>query len=139
MAARQRAVEYALRDGQPDAFHLPLDENVHFHPNPDDQVSADDVMKAWYRDAEKNYDYEKPEINQDNISFARIVSKTTLEYGCGQAKIRSGREGIYTVCFYSPPYTIGNEAENIQVPQYAFEPEYDMQTAHNTEWSTVLK
>lgn len=133
VAARARAVEYALQNGKVDRYPFMLDENVHYHPKPNDQVTASDVMDVWYRDAEKKYDYENPEVNDENISFARIASKTTQEYGCGQAKITNQKQGIYTICLYSPPYLPGNENENIGRPQYGFEPEFDLRTAQESE------
>lgn len=127
VAAKKRAAEYASKNGKPDRLQLPVDENVHQHPSLDGLVKAKDVMKTWYRGAEKNYDYDHPVISDENISFARIVSKTTQEYGCGQARLREGNQGkIYTVCLYSPVYEKGNERENIERPDASLDPELDI-------------
>ncbi|XP_074596198.1 uncharacterized protein LOC141851349 [Brevipalpus obovatus] len=137
LAARQRAVQWALNDGQqPPALELPVDENVHIHANPDDTVTPDDVIDVWYRQAEREYDYENPVASEANLSMLRIVSKSTQEYGCGQAKVRDGVTGIYTVCLYSPKYVPGKESENVLKPIYHFEPESDIEAATAADAAT---
>ncbi|XP_074594921.1 uncharacterized protein LOC141850247 isoform X2 [Brevipalpus obovatus] len=117
LAARERAVEYV----EDKAYYrgIPFDESVYFSPNIDDEVTANDVIEEWYSKSEKEYDYDNPTVTANNMNFLRIVSKTTSEFGCGQAKTRS--VGSYTVCLFLPNYVPGNEKINIPEPSEDFD------------------
>ena len=79
------------------------------------------MFESWYRVEERKYDYNNPIVTDENRQFARIVSKSTQQYGCGQARDRGPGGGVYTLCIYTPEYLPGNERENIGKPLYSFD------------------
>ncbi|XP_053204232.1 uncharacterized protein LOC128388800 [Panonychus citri] len=122
-AARHRAVVRAWYENAPPPEEHDNDvaENVYYQSNPEDAVSAVKVLTNWYVQEEKSYNYENPIFTPNVQHFVNIVSKTTQQYGCGQAR-SAGQHGggIYTVCLYSPPYQPGKESENIAKPLFDF-------------------
>ncbi|XP_015791762.1 uncharacterized protein LOC107368457 [Tetranychus urticae] len=123
--ARQTAVVYGWYEGNPpihqDENDVHFGQNYHYHADPEERVTPSDVMESWYRAEEKKYNYDDPIVTKDNLDFVRIVSKTTRQYGCGQARDRGPGGGVYTVCIYTPEYVPGNEQENIRKPSYTFD------------------
>ena len=103
-------------------FHF--GQNYHFHENFSETTTALEPFTFWMRGEDK-YDINNPIVTNESQQFARIVSKSTKQYGCAQAHYYGAGGGIHTVCIYTPEYIPGNERENIGIPLY------DREFVHN--------
>lgn len=141
--ARQSAVVHGWYEGNPpihqDENDVHFGQNYHFHSDSEHRVTPSEVFESWYRDEERRYNYDDPIVTDENRQFARIVSKSTEQYGCGQARDRGPGGGVYTICIYTPEYVPGNERENIGKPIYSFDDNntFDSSTI-NTQRKTVF-
>uniref|UniRef100_T1KBJ6 Uncharacterized protein n=1 Tax=Tetranychus urticae TaxID=32264 RepID=T1KBJ6_TETUR len=70
-------------------------QNYLYYADPEDRVLSG-VMESWYRAEERKYNYDDPVAPKDNLDFVRIVSKTTQQYGCGQARDRGSGGVVFT-------------------------------------------
>lgn len=110
--ARLKALIYAWYDGDaPKEKDPPMfGENVYWTNT--DQVDCSDAVRYWMEE-ERDWNYEEPQVRENNHQFAQVVWRGSQRFGCGQSFSRGPKGGTYTVCFYDPTVNSGGELENV--------------------------
>ena len=63
-----------------------------------------EITRKWYAE-QKNFDFAKPHLSEENKHFTQMIWKATSRLGVGMAKSEAG-DKVYFVSVYDPP---GNE------------------------------
>ena len=81
-----------------------------------EEVNCSQAVSSWESE-ERNWNYENPQLAENNRQYAQLVWRGTRKFGCGQAVSRGSKGGSHTVCYYDPTATAGRETTNVLRPK----------------------